>query len=183
MESKVVLLYDIYESFGFLSQFMVIFPFPYLQYNLDLLDILRLHKYRVMAQLSQDGAPLMSILNALILGGGALVAYLMYIWRQSRSVPDAPWPKVPGARPIIGNDIGCTDNFTHIIEEWAGTYGKKTGIYEFALFGVRFIVPCTEENIKLIEKQRPFNIIRAPNVTRAVRSVGADGLFSAEGAL
>jgi cytochrome P450 len=66
------------------------------------------------------------------------------------------------------------------IEEWAALYGQQ-GIFEINLFGIRYIALCSEEYASLIENQRPYKVTRILNLNRAVKSIGADGVFSAEG--
>ena len=104
------------------------------------------------------------VLNALAIGTIVLVSYL-YL-KRNRS--ESPWPKVPGALPFIGNAIGGTDNFLRRLEEWAAEYGQEKGVFEFKLFGVRYICLCNEKNAALAERERPYKMTRNRNVNRAV---------------
>ena len=112
--------------------------------------------------------------------GAALLLILSALRRRRHGKQDRPWPTVPGALPIIGNSIGPVENLVAQMEEWCRLYGKS-GLFEFNLFGVRYICACNDEMAQLIESQRPYKIQRTRMVNAAVKSIGADGVFAAEG--
>ena len=114
--------------------------------------------------------------------GAALLLILSALRRRrhDKQHGDRPWPSVPGALPIVGNSIGAVENLVAQMEEWCRLYGQS-GIFEFNLFGVRYICACNDEMAQRIESQRPYKIQRTRMVNAAVKSIGADGVFTAEG--
>ena len=90
------------------------------------------------------------------------------------------WPVVQGAKPLIGNSIGSVSNYVNALEQWCAEYGEK-GIFEVNIFGQILYIICSDEKAQYIESFRPFDMIRDRNLTQVVDSVGANGLFSAEG--
>lgn len=93
------------------------------------------------------------------------------------------WPRIPGGVPLLGNllSLGGQANMVITMERWADMYGKEKGVYEMNLGGVKYIVACRADTVMEIMKQRPFTIRRNEQLAEAVHSVGADGLFNAEG--
>ncbi|GFH56399.1 hypothetical protein CTEN210_12875 [Chaetoceros tenuissimus] len=89
-----------------------------------------------------------------------------------------PWPKVPNSN-VFGAKIG-TKNYADQFEEWARQYGEK-GIYETKILGQTFYVVCNEDIASQIERKRPYVVTRRKNLVSAFNSLGAQGLFSAEG--
>ncbi len=128
-------------------------------------------------------------LNSLALGGVLfLIAMYTLIFKKRSSEEakqeesDRPWPKVPGALPIIGNLIpGGFENSTSTIESWAREYGSETGVFECNIFGQKLIVLCQEEKIASVEKHRPFGVTRRQKLNNVLDGLGFKGLFSAEG--
>lgn len=90
------------------------------------------------------------------------------------------WPVVQGAKPFIGNSIGSISNYVNALEGWCDEYGEK-GIFEVNIFGQILYVICSDEKAQYIESKRPFDVIRDRTLTQVIDSVGANGLFSAEG--
>ena len=131
----------------------------------------------------QNTLPLPSSFSSAYLGpfvlGGVLLLLLSSLRRRKRDT-ERPWPVVPGALPLIGNPIGPVENLVAQLEEWCRLYGKS-GLFEFSLFGVRYIVACNDETALRIESQRPYKVARTRMVNAAVKSIGADGVFTAEG--
>ena len=111
--------------------------------------------------------------------GGVLLLLLSSLRRRKRD-KGRPWPVVPGALPIIGNPIGPVENLVAQIEEWCRLYGNS-GLFELSLFGKRYICVCNDEMALRIESQRPYKVARTRMVNAAVKSIGADGVFTAEG--
>jgi cytochrome P450 len=93
------------------------------------------------------------------------------------------WPSVPFSLPLIGNyhQIGSFENLGNKLEEWAALYGKDKGVYELKLFTDRVVVVCGEDTVVSVLSKRPLQVIRAPKVKAGIDSIGAMGLFSAEG--
>ena len=128
------------------------------------------------------------LIAALFLGGALLMKLIINGGRKRRTREEVAtktvsWPKVPGGIPILGNSIGNVDNLCIKIEDWAAKYGKENGIFEFNIFGVRYVVLCDDSHASMIERQRPYKMQRLSQVNEAVKSIGADGLFAAEGHL
>jgi cytochrome P450 len=131
-----------------------------------------------------------SILVALAVGGALLLAsFIFQKKRESTSHDDSPWPKVPGALPIIGNLIpGGMENLNNTLIHWAKKYGTAdstniiNGIYECNIFGSRTIIIYNQEKLSIIDKYRTTSQIqRMEGIRDAAGSVGANGLFNAIG--
>mmetsp|Transcript_1952 Transcript_1952/g.3555 ORF Transcript_1952/g.3555 Transcript_1952/m.3555 type:complete len:591 (-) Transcript_1952:904-2676(-) len=105
---------------------------------------------------------------------------VVHVIRKKRSYVKTPWPKVLGARPFLGNDLGDIDHFVDTMEKWASIYGKE-GIFEAKIFGNKFFVLCNEEKAALLESKRPFQVTRREKINEAINSLYGKGLFSAEG--
>ena len=88
------------------------------------------------------------------------------------------WQKVPNV--FIGIKLGSKANIADILEGWARQYGQQ-GVFETRLLFQRFYVICSEKAISQLEQKRPYVITRRKNLVSAFNSIGADGLFSAEG--
>jgi len=98
------------------------------------------------------------------------------------SVRSTPWPKVPNAKPLIGNKIeGGAVAIVDNLEHWADLYGSEHGMYECNLFGKKLLVICDEGKLAQLDKHRPYNVTRVDNLCRAINSIGADGVVTAEG--
>lgn len=100
--------------------------------------------------------------------------------RKKSEKKERNWPVVQGAKPFIGNPIGSISNYVNALEGWCDEYGEK-GIFEVNIFGQILYVICSDEKAQYIESKRPFDVIRDRTLTQVVDSVGANGLFSAEG--
>eukprot|EP00978_Attheya_sp_CCMP212_P017640 scaffold47215_cov51-Attheya_sp.AAC.6 len=121
-------------------------------------------------------SPVLIIICSILLATLAAVFFA----RRSKTTPP-PWPVVAGARPFIGNSMESLESLGAQLDIWAKRYDNEKGIFEFQLFGTRFIVPCRAETLELIMNERPFQIQRNSKLNDAIASVGGDGLFSAEG--
>ena len=121
---------------------------------------------------------------------------LVYFWVATRrSAKPRPWPVVPGGLPFIGNPLGPGGprNFSRQIIAWATEFGgnhdidgncvskNPTGLLECNIFGSRYMIVCNNEMATRIVNLRPDMMIKNQKVAAAARSVGADGIFSAEG--
>jgi cytochrome P450 len=68
------------------------------------------------------------------------------------------------------------------LEDWAAKYGKEKGVYECNLFGRRTIVICNQKKLEFLDKyRRSFKLQRSEGFRNAIKSLGADGIISAEG--
>ena len=97
-----------------------------------------------------------------------------------------PWPVVPGGWPFLGNPLGPlgVSAFHSRVAEWATLYGvnnNPTGILECSIFGKTFYIVCNNDLASKIMTLRPHVIRKNPNVTAAAKSMGGDGIFTAEG--
>jgi len=134
-------------------------------------------------QTSSDDAVAFKI-NTLTVGLVSLLSALLLFLRRTRKSanPPHPWPKVPGAVPIIGNRMkGGAENIVANLEEWARQCRPKSGVFECNLFGLKFFVLCNEEKLTLVDKNKPKNFTKRPKVIGVFESVGVEGLFTAEG--
>mmetsp|Transcript_21732 Transcript_21732/g.32982 ORF Transcript_21732/g.32982 Transcript_21732/m.32982 type:complete len:512 (+) Transcript_21732:45-1580(+) len=93
------------------------------------------------------------------------------------------WPVVPGGLPFLGQVLALanTDKFLSVLTKWAEEMGQGNGIYEFFIFGKRWIVLCNAETIMEVMKLRPYKMRRATMIEKAIDSLGFGGVFSAEG--
>ena len=90
---------------------------------------------------------------------------------------------MPFSLPLIGNyhQIGSFRNLGNKLEEWAAVHGNEKGVYELKLFTDRVVVLCGEDTVASVLSKRPLQVIRAPKVEAGLNSVGATGIFTAEG--
>jgi cytochrome P450 len=121
-----------------------------------------------------------SSLNIMTISAVLFVIAIFHMNRKKRSCAKTPWPKVPGVRPFLGNDLGDLDYFVDTMEKWASLYGKE-GVFEANVFGNKFFVLCNEEKAAILESKRPFQVTRREKINEAINSVYGEGLFSAEG--
>ncbi|CAB9512592.1 synthase [Seminavis robusta] len=114
-----------------------------------------------------------------------LVVATYSVIRQQLTTANKPWKTVPGGWPLLGHfytmAAGGRIGFVQTLEKWADQYGAETGCFEFEVMGTRILVVCREDAAKEILSQRPFNVTRSTNLREAVKSLGATGVFSAEG--
>jgi len=97
-----------------------------------------------------------------------------------------PWPVVPGGLlfPLIGNHVpGGFENIAVTFEKWARLYGNKHGVYICYMGSTKLIVLCSNKTLAQVEKYRPYIVRRRRNVSRALESVNAGGIFTAEGTI
>lgn len=94
-----------------------------------------------------------------------------------------PWPRVKGGLPLLGNflQVGGPAHIVNKAEEWAFEYGGEYGVFDMNLAGNYYTVVCSQDRAKEVMLKRPFKIIRDSHITEGTRSMGADGVFSAEG--
>jgi len=90
-------------------------------------------------------------------------------------------PSVPGAFPVLGHlpYIGLSALVAKC-EEWADLYGES-GAFRINLAGVSTVVVCSYDGVMELFGQRPYKVTRSKKIASAVDSIGACGLFSAEG--
>jgi len=97
-----------------------------------------------------------------------------------------PWPVVPGGLlfPLIGNHVpGGFENIAVTFEKWARLYGNKHGVYICYMGSTKLVVLCSNNTLAQVEKYRPYIVRRRRNVSRALESVNAGGIFTAEGTI
>ena len=113
----------------------------------------------------------------------AVVAGLMISSFFYRKQQVCPWMKVPGSLPLLGHlpYIGGLPYLVTKLEEWADTYGGENGCYEIDMPLVNYLVVCREDRALEIFKQRPRKIARPSAIRESTNSIGANGIFSAEG--
>lgn len=112
----------------------------------------------------------------------AFAAFSIAVFLVTRQKPKR-WPVAPGGLPFLGHVLyfANTDNFLSVLLKWAGQIGGKNGIYEYSIFGRRWIVLCNAETIMEVMKHRPYKVRRASMIEKAIDSMGFGGVFSAEG--
>ena len=122
--------------------------------------------------------------NTVLLGVAIVLGLAPFVLgKRDRQKKKKPWPSVDGALPIVGNllQLKGSVNLVNRMEEWAEEYSKETGCFEVNLAGTRYVVICSEERMKEVLMKRPNKVIRHPKMAKAVRGVGADGVFVSEG--
>ena len=122
----------------------------------------------------------MILLISLLLLAGTIFVELNKKKKNKTKQPNKnpSWPKVPNV--FIGIKLGSKANIADILEGWARQYGQQ-GVFETRLLFQRFYVICSEKAISQLEQKRPYVITRRKNLVSAFNSIGANGLFSAEG--
>ena len=114
----------------------------------------------------------------------AATALLLYLRQRSVSSNDRPWPVVPGALPLLGHFhlIGSLGRMVDQLEEWADHYGREKGCFEITMpGGRRTLVICRQDRALEVYKRRPRLVYRVGELREAGNSIGAYGLFTAEG--
>jgi cytochrome P450 len=101
----------------------------------------------------------------------------------SKPRKDRPWTLIPGWIPILGHFhlVGSLDYLLRACEGWADEYGTANGCFDIDLVGTRYTVVCNAQRAQEILQHRPRFVERATIVREVVDSVGATGVFSAEG--
>lgn len=110
-------------------------------------------------------------------------------WREAQREPAArsakpsrSWKDLPGPPPvpILGNAHHVDPPRIHkTLERWARTYGP---IFRFRLFGKHFIGVAEPEAIQEILRNRPEGFRRLGSIEGVFQEMGANGVFSTEGA-
>ncbi|CAB9528686.1 Sterol 26-hydroxylase, mitochondrial [Seminavis robusta] len=113
------------------------------------------------------------------------LAALLVVYHVATAViiKKKPWKIVPGWLPVLGHfHLVCNTHLsTQVLEEWAEKHSGDAGCYELDVAGNRFVVVCSSERAMEILKQRPYKVQRNPASNEASNSIGAAGVFSAEG--
>lgn len=118
---------------------------------------------------------------------GATLAYIVtkefYERCLAEKKPKGPWKKVPGSVPFLGNfpQIKSPANLVKVVEQWATEYAGDMGCFEMELPGRPVLVVCREDLVAQFSKYRPLKVVRSSAIVNAANSVGALGVFSAEG--
>jgi len=128
----------------------------------------------------------LQILGTLIVG--LAVPYTIYIWQDRyrngrRSTPTRPWKLIPGWLPVMGHfhRIRSTQNLARMVEQWCEDYVSETGCFDIDMVGTVFTVICREDRAHELLAHRPAFVERSPVFREVIKSVGAHGVFSAEG--
>lgn len=110
-----------------------------------------------------------------------LLAFFTLFGKKRRKIKHS-WPKVPDTIPFLGNiSYGNVTNIVNVFENWASLYGAKSGIFECKMVTQKLFVLCNDERMSELESYRPFDVTRRDKVSNIMKSLGADGLFAAEG--
>mmetsp|Transcript_1520 Transcript_1520/g.3233 ORF Transcript_1520/g.3233 Transcript_1520/m.3233 type:complete len:384 (-) Transcript_1520:25-1176(-) len=93
------------------------------------------------------------------------------------------WPVAPGALPLVGHSLSLSnpEEFSRTLEDWADAIRPEHGAYEISLLGRRWVILCRTESVMAALRLRPNRVRRADVVGMVLGSLGADGMFSAEG--
>lgn len=131
----------------------------------------------------------------LLLSASTAVILLSWIL-DSEYVRPRKWPVVPGSLPIVGNWLGPggPKNLAHRFCEWAERYGEDKSVasmpsnpsftkelVECQVFGTKYFLVASHALASKVISRRPYKMILDQKLTHAARSIGADGLFVAEG--
>jgi cytochrome P450 len=125
--------------------------------------------------------------TASVLGATAalgLAVYYVYDYFFVTNNKKKLFRMIPGRLPFIGHlHLLGTDLTTLLpkLYEWADTYGKEDGAYEFAVHLGRVVVIHGEDRMLELQKCRPFKVRRDPTLSEGMNSIGAKGLVTAEG--
>jgi len=117
---------------------------------------------------------------AIIVLAAALIVPLFALFRRRRS---RGYPAPPGGLPFFGHALSLmdTDEITNVMTKWAEEVGRDRGIYEFRLFGQRWVVLCGSNAVAQAMRLRPHKLRRPSNLPGVFSSLGINGVFSAEG--
>mmetsp|Transcript_2397 Transcript_2397/g.3132 ORF Transcript_2397/g.3132 Transcript_2397/m.3132 type:complete len:555 (+) Transcript_2397:56-1720(+) len=105
-----------------------------------------------------------------------------------------PYPSVPDRHWLVGNSLRSSKdpwyslgihNLIQKLEDWQLRYGSipsnSTGLLEVCVVGQTVLVVCNNAVAEEVCLLRPNKIARDSSEREAVKSVGADGVFSAHG--
>jgi len=119
---------------------------------------------------------------------GVAVPYTIYIWQDRyrngrRSTPTRPWKLMPGWLPVLGHfhKIRSMENLVARLEQWCDEYVSETGCFDIDMAGTVYTVICREDRAREVLINRPAFVERGPVIRELTNSVGAQGVFSAEG--
>jgi hypothetical protein len=115
---------------------------------------------------------------AIIVLAAALIVPLFALFRRRRS---RGYPAPPGGLPFFGHALSLmdTDEITNVMTKWAEEVGRDRGIYEFRLFGQRWVVLCGSHAVVQAMRLRPHKLRRPSNLPGVFSSLGINGVFSA----
>mmetsp|Transcript_24895 Transcript_24895/g.53706 ORF Transcript_24895/g.53706 Transcript_24895/m.53706 type:complete len:519 (+) Transcript_24895:160-1716(+) len=93
-----------------------------------------------------------------------------------------PYPVAPGALPFLGHALALanSDKFLTVLTQWKNDIGQD-GIFEFSIFGRRWIVVYSADTYMHFMGMRSSKIKRASIFSDAIASLGVNGMFNAEG--
>jgi cytochrome P450 len=102
---------------------------------------------------------------------------------EEETPSSSSWKTVSDRRFLTGHFhlIGGIRDMADRLEEWSERYGKESGCFQFYMMRRPFVVICSEERLMEIAKYRPYQVQRSVKIRESVKSLGASGLFAAEG--
>jgi len=116
------------------------------------------------------------------------VPYAIYTWQDRyrngrRSTPTRPWKLIPGWLPVLGHfhRIRSMENLAVMLEQWCEEYVTETGCFDIDMAGTVFTVICREDRARELLIHRPAFVERSPLNRELTNSIGANGVYSAEG--
>lgn len=118
------------------------------------------------------------------IGHAAIFALSIALIVSSLSKRRHKYPIAPSGLPLIGHvlQLSDSDKFLAVLTKWADQVGKD-GVYEFSLFGRRYIVMCTSDTVMEAMRLRPYKLRRASMMAKTIEhpSIGIYSVFTAEG--
>lgn len=126
-------------------------------------------------------------INLRLLGLSAAVAGAGFLWaiyrHRQRKEAKRPWKRIPGALPFIGHAhfIPNIKIVIKVLENWADQYGKDVGCYEIQLGLDTYVIVTNGDRALELFQRRPFVVQRSTQINEGANSIGATGVFSAEG--
>jgi hypothetical protein len=143
-------------------------------------------KASFVAQISEMSA---ESFVALLLAVALCLTVLWFLYRLFRHDEERPWKCIPGRLPVVGHAHrlgGRLDDHASVLYGWCDAYGHQEdagggGCFSFYVGGQETVVVCSEERMNEIARHRPGSVHRGDRIRQVADSVGATGVFSAEG--
>jgi cytochrome P450 len=77
--------------------------------------------------------------------------------------------------------VGSLDYLAQACQKWSDQYGQEHGCFDIVLAGKKYTVICRQDRAEELLLHRTANIERSTIISEVSNSVGATGVFSAEG--
>jgi cytochrome P450 len=131
---------------------------------------------------SDDGTITAAVVATATAATVTLYAFYHFNSNRNRN-KHKPWQLAPGKLPIVGHLHLLPDlpKVSSALGDWADQYGKETGCYEVFLANDSHVVIHREDLAVEVLKQRPKGVYRSANLRAGFASIGASGVFNAEG--